>query len=339
MINKLKTTLLLSGILLAVNFLNAQTIVNIQQGKPSSIRGMAVVDDNTAWISGSKGTIAITHDGGKTWDWQQVKGFEKADFRAIEAFSDKEAIIMSSGTPALVLKTTDGGANWQVKYKNTDTSYFFDAMGFADNKHGYIIGDPINNKFLLMETKDGGETWLPFNKAPGAFPGEAAFAASGTCLRVDKDGLTIVSGGKHSRKLTWINKYALWVQNSLPFPNQKNSEGAFSLASNNNTRIFVGGDYANDKLADSVACYAIAPAYTLQILSAKQGPAGFQSCVEYISGDIFLSTGTPGSNITSDGGKTWTQIDHTSFNVCRKARHGKLVLLAGNDGKTAILKL
>ena len=102
----------------------------LQQGKPTSIRGLSVVDDNIAWISGSKGTIAITTDGGKTWDWQQVKGFEKADFRDIEAFSAKEAIIMSSGTPALILKTTDGGQNWKVKYRNTDTAYFFDAMDF-----------------------------------------------------------------------------------------------------------------------------------------------------------------------------------------------------------------
>jgi hypothetical protein len=60
--------------------------------------------------------------------------------------------------------------------------------------------------------------------------------------------------------------------------------------------------------------------------------------VEYISDDTFLSTGTPGSNITTDGGKTWTKIDDTSYNVCRKAKHGGLVLLAGNGGKIGILK-
>ena len=85
-----------------------QTVTLLQQGKPTSIRGLSVVDDSIAWLSGSKGTVAITHNGGKTWDWQQVKGFEKADFRDIEAFSAKEAIIMSSGTPALILKTTAG---------------------------------------------------------------------------------------------------------------------------------------------------------------------------------------------------------------------------------------
>jgi len=75
------------------------------------------------------------------------------------------------------------------------------------------------------------------------------------------------------------------------------------------------------------------------IKSADLGPAGFQSCVEYISSQIFLSTGTPGSNLTTDGGKNWSKIDDASYNVCRKAKHGKLVMLAGNNGKIGIFKM
>lgn len=316
----------------------AQHIEQLQGGKPTSIRGLSVVDDNVAWISGSKGYIAITTDGGKSWNWQQVKGFEKSDFRDIEAFSDKEAVIMSSGTPALILKTIDGGANWQVKYQNTDTTYFFDAMDFADRQRGYILGDPINNKFLLMETKDGGETWDMFKNRPDALPGEAAFAASGTCLKSDKGLLTIVSGGSQSRALI-NNLSGTWFEISLPFAHKKSSQGAFSVASNGQTQIFVGGDYAEDKRADSVAYYVVYGSYAPPLLSPSKKPSGFQSCVEFIQDNTFLSTGTPGSNITTDGGKTWSKIDDTSYNVCRKAKHGKLVLLAGNGGKIGVLKM
>src|SRR5476651_1512909 len=189
-------------LLLGSNALKAQKIEILQQGKPTSIRGLSVVDDKIAWISGSKGYIATTTDAGKTWTWQQVKGYEQADFRDIEAFSAKEAVILSSGTPALILKTTDGGATWDLKYKNDDKACFLDAMDFADKKHGFILGDPINNKFLLLETKDGGNTWNPFKNMPDAIPGEAAFAASGTCLRVDeKSNIDIVTGGKVARWL------------------------------------------------------------------------------------------------------------------------------------------
>ena len=327
----------LSLFLLITACLNAQSILQLQEGKPTSIRGLSVVDDSVAWISGSRGYIAITRDGGKNWAWQQVKGFEKADFRDIEAFSDKSAVIMSSGTPALVLKTNDGGVNWQVKYKNTDTTYFLDAMDFDKPQHGLILGDPINNKFLLLETNNGGETWSPFKDEPYAIPGEAAFAASGTCLRVIDSKIFIASGGKSSRLLSWSNKNG-WDYANFPIAHGKPSQGSFSVAIGKKNNVLIGGDYANDKKTDSLAVsYTTRPFKLLRPLVKE--PAGFQSCVEFIMGDTFLSTGTPGSNITTDGGKIWTKIDDTSFNVCRKAKRGKLVLLAGNGGKIGIFKM
>ncbi|ASU33136.1 WD40/YVTN/BNR-like repeat-containing protein [Mucilaginibacter xinganensis] len=299
--------------------------------------GLSVVDDSVAWVSGSRGYIAITRDGGKNWAWQQVKGFEKADFRDIEAFSDKSAVIMSSGTPALVLKTTDGGANWKVKYKNTDTTYFLDAMDFDKPKHGLILGDPIGNKFLLLETNDSGETWNPFKSQPTALKGEAAFAASGTCLRVIDGKILIASGGTNSRLLSWSDKKG-WNYINFPITHGKPSQGSFSVAQGRKSGILIGGDYANDKKTDSIAVRYLSKPLKLLTPPAKQ-PAGFQSCVEFIMEDTFLSTGTPGSNITTDGGKTWSKIDDTSFNVCRKAKRGKLVILAGNSGKIGVLKM
>jgi photosystem II stability/assembly factor-like uncharacterized protein len=321
----------------------AQTIAVLQQGKSTSIRGLSVVDDSVTWISGSKGTVAITRNGGKNWDWQQVKGFEQADFRDIEAFSDKEAVIMSSGTPALILKTVDGGVNWQVKYRNTDTAYFFDAMDFANSKHGLVLGDPIKGKFILMETVDGGDNWKMFDNLPKALPGEAAFAASGTCLRFDKNTISIVTGGSISRELVlYCDSYpTYWTPNETLLKHEKSSQGAFSLSSSYG--VIVGGDYKEDHQTDSVSEYYFYSGKEISnengVFLSKKPPSGFQSCVEFIRDKIFLSTGTPGSNITTDGGKTWTKIDDVSYNVCRKAKHGKLVLLAGNDGKIGILKI
>ena len=317
-----------------------QTVTLLQHGKPTSIRGLSVVDDSIAWLSGSKGTVAITHNGGKTWAWEQVKGFEKADFRDIEAFSDKEAVIMSSGTPALILKTIDGGANWQVKYKNTDTAYFFDAMDFDSHNHGIVLGDPIKGKFVLMETNNGGETWNFYKNLPDALPGEAAFAASGTCLRLVKGAIGIATGGTNARFIYFNITFNSWQYNPLPIIHHKASQGAFSFAMGGNRGLFVGGDYADDKNTDSVAAIASPnPNASLVYNPIKNGPVGFQSGIEYISGNIFLSTGTPGSNITTDGGKTWQQIDLTSYNVCRKAKKGNLVLLTGNNGAIGVLKL
>lgn len=320
------------------NGIKAQHIILLQQGKPTNIRGISIVDDKTAWVSGSKGYVAITADGGKTWAWQQVKGFEQADFRAIEAFSDKEAIVMSSGTPALLLKTMDGGQTWQIKYRNIDSAYFLDAMDFSDDRHGFVLGDPIKNKFLLLETKDGGDNWTNYLNCPNAVKGEAAFAASGTCLRVTHNNdIFIVTGGNAANVNKLHSNAASWIQYSIPILKGEAAQGAFSIAVNNQQMVIVGGDYQHDHRNDSTACYSINNGITWQ--QARNFPTGYQSCVEFIKNNTFLATGTAGTNITTNGGNTWTRIDTNSFNVCRRAKHGKLVLLAGSNGKIAIFKL
>ena len=324
-------------LLLLAGKLNAQTVTVLEQGKPTSLRGLSVVNDSIAWVSGSHGYIAETLNGGKTWNWMQVKGYEKADFRDIEAFSAKEAIIMSSGTPALVLKTTDGGNSWQLKYKNADTAYFFDAMDFANKRHGLILGDPIKNKFLLMETTDGGETWSHFRNEPVALPGEACFAASGTCLRANDKMIYIASGGTASRLISCLFKDEFWKYIDLPVTHGKASTGAFSLALGQKEGIITGGNYSNDKARDSLVSYFSTHTGNMISIITNQ-PSGFQSCIEFLKDQTFLSTGTPGSNITQDSGKTWKKVDDASYNVCRKARHGNLTLLAGNNGSIGVFK-
>ena len=246
---------------------------------------------------------------------------------------------MSSGTPALVLKTTDGGENWQVKYSNTDSAYFFDALDFFGSikSEGWIMGDAIQNKFLLIHSLDGGETWQQTENPPPADKGEGGFAASGTCLRTLNNIIYIVTGGLSTNLLTINASNMKWNKTALPFPKRKSSQGAFSIAVGKNSTIITGGDYSNDQRRDSTACYSVDKGVTWQL--SDKPLIGFQSCVEFINGNTFLSTGTPGSNITTDGGKTWTKIDGASYNVCRKAKRGKLVLLAGNGGKIGVLKM
>ncbi|RKR85207.1 photosystem II stability/assembly factor-like uncharacterized protein [Mucilaginibacter gracilis] len=338
--NRIKFICFLVLIFLAeINTLLAQKVTVLQQGRPTSLRGLSVVSDKVAWISGSKGYVASTKDGGRTWNWQQVKGFEQSDFRDIEAFSDKEAVIMSSGTPALILKTLDGGVSWQVKYHNRDTSVFFDAMDF-NGKYGCILGDPIKNRFVVFETLDKGLTWKQKDpsKSPVAKMGEAAFAASGTCLTINKNGLLrnnelmVVSGGSASSIMYALSTDKKWIQQALPITHSSSSCGAFSVATDSKHWVVVGGDYTHDQRTDSTACFSDNGGKTWKM--AKLTP-GFQSCVEYTSGNKYISTGTAGTWYSKDGGLNWVKIDNNSFNACNKAKSGKLLLLVGNNGRIA----
>ena len=147
-----------------INFLilflaEAQNIKLLTSGTKTSLRGLCVVTDKIIWASGSNGKIAKSIDGGITWQWLTVKGFEKNDFRDIEAFNDSTAIIMAVGEPAYILKTTNAGISWTTVYKNETKGMFLDAMDFLDDKNGVVVGDPINGHFFIARTTNGGETW------------------------------------------------------------------------------------------------------------------------------------------------------------------------------------
>src|SRR6187399_1547382 len=174
----------------------------LHTGLNTSIRGLSVVNNNIVWVSGSNGMVGKSSNAGKNWKWMTVKGFEKIDFRDIEAFDANTAIIMAIADPSYILKTTDGGETWKVVYENKTKGMFLDAMEFRDPKNGMVIGDPIDGRFFMAKTKDAGNTWneLPADQRFVADSGEAFFASSGTNIRMPYNGsVVIASGGKNSR--------------------------------------------------------------------------------------------------------------------------------------------
>lgn len=305
----------------------------------TSFRGLSVVDDNTIWVSGSRGTFARSTDGGKTFVYQQLKGYEKSDFRDIEAFDDKRAIMMSSGTPALILKTTDGGLNWKEVFRQNDSVYFLDAMDFWDEKRGVLVGDPINGHFVLLETKDGGETWreLDSTKTPKALDSEAVFAASGTSLRCigEYGKIGFVTGGKFSRTIgaNLKLKYLHWESFKLNIIQGQQTQGAFSFAINDSANIFIGGDYSNDTVTNINSCIQYLPAKKTDEMFDKivDDVKGYRSCVEAINNQSFVACGTSGIDVYKN--RYWKKISSEPFHVVRKAKKGKAVFLAGPRGK------
>lgn len=128
-------------------------------GTTVSFRGVSTVSKNVAWISGSRGTVLRTTDGGENWQNRSVEGASNLDFRDIHGIDEASAIIMSAGQPARFYKTTDGGETWAMKYDNRRPGAFFDSMDFWDELNGIAFSDPVDGEFLLMRTTDGGMTW------------------------------------------------------------------------------------------------------------------------------------------------------------------------------------
>lgn len=309
-------------------FTSAQSIKLLHEDS-LSFRGLSVVDNHVLWVSGTKGTIGKSIDGGTTWKWIKVSGFENTDFRDIEAFDKNTAIIMGIADPAYILRTSDGGDSWQTVYENKTSGIFLDAMEFWNDMYGIVVGDPIDDRIFIGRTFDGGKTWQsnPENNKPVADSGEACFASSGTNIRMlSKSEAVIITGGASSH---------IFIRNKkiqLPIIQGTQSTGANSIAiKNKKTMIVVGGDFTQKN--DTTKNCVITNDGGLTWQFPLNSPKGYRSCVEYLSKKTWITCGLNGVDLSNDAGKNWTPISTESFHVVRKAKKGKAVFFAGNNGR------
>jgi photosystem II stability/assembly factor-like uncharacterized protein len=334
------TSVLFFLFLSTIAFAQNIQVEQLTSGTKTSIRGLSVVTNNVVWASGSNGMVGTSINGGKDWKWFQVKGFEKTDFRDIEAFDGATAIIMAIDTPAYILRTIDGGSNWKVVYENKKPGMFLDAMEFWNSEAGIVIGDPIDGKIFIARTFDGGESWkeLPEQFKPAAEKGEACFAASGTNIRaLDRDEAVFVTGGMASNIFIRDQKI------KLPIVQGKETAGANSVAvwdnkklNGGNKMIVVGGDFTKDSLSENNCFYTNNRGKTWK--APKQAPYGYKSCVEYLTEKKLIACGTRGVDYSADGGDTWNVVSKDSYHVVRKAKDGEAVYFAGGNGRIGKLK-
>ena len=159
-------------------------------GSTASLRGVSAVSASTAWSSGSGGTVLRTVDRGATWQQVGPPGTELLQFRDIEAFDADHAVILSigNGSDSRIYVTSDAGQSWTLAFVNDDPNAFYDCMTFFDDRRGLALSDPPDgNKFRILSTSNGGQTWHVVSPAgmPPALAGEFAFAASGQCIASD----------------------------------------------------------------------------------------------------------------------------------------------------------
>ena len=322
-----------------VQVLCAQTLIPQHSGPKTSLRGLSVVNDSVAWVSGSNGTWAISTDAGLNWKWNQLSTYNKLDFRDIEAFSDRKAVMVNAGAPSVILLTDDGGASWKEVYRNESSEIFLDGIDFWDDKNGIIYGDPINGQMVLLKTSDGGNSWINIssNNHIALIRGEASFAASGTGIRCGKNGkVWIATGGAQSRIFYSADYGKSWNAYACPIIQGKSSTGPFSIAFYKNKGIAVGGDYLQDTSRINNT-----------LLSADKGQTwnqvviptfGYRSAVEYLSPKVLVATGPGGTDLSINAGKSWQKLSDDGYHTVRKAKSGKLVLLSGSNGKIAQIR-
>jgi photosystem II stability/assembly factor-like uncharacterized protein len=221
-----------------------------------NLRGVSAVSQKIAWASGTHGAYLRTTDG-HIWIPDHVPGAEALDFRGVVAFSAEEAFLMSSGPgdQSRIYHTSDAGRHWQLQFTNTNAKGFFDSMVFWDKTHGIVLGDPVPDEsgvpnFEILMTEDGRSwTQIPTAQIPHALDGEAAFAASNTCLAILRNpasdqNVWFATGGKAARVFHSPDRGHTWEVFETPIIHGPDSAGIFSIAFRDATHgVIAGGDY------------------------------------------------------------------------------------------------
>lgn len=289
-------------------------------GTDASFRAVSVISSDIVWIGGTKGTFVRTTNGGKTWQTGTVPDAQACDFRDVQAIDAQTAYLMSAGPAekglARLYKTTDGGQTWSLQYQTQQTGVFFDSMDFWDKQHGIVVSDPVDGKWFILTTEDGGQSWQPIPPAalPPMEPNEGAFAASGTSLVVQgKRNVWIASGmAKFGRVFRSTDRGQSWSVVNTPLPGGETT-GLFGMHffSEKNGMV-VGGNYKQEQQPGSNVAITHDGGQTWQ-LTAQTDPPGLKEAIVLLPGDRVLTVGPSGTSISADQGQTWQRLDTEGF--------------------------
>jgi photosystem II stability/assembly factor-like uncharacterized protein len=330
-------------------------------GTTQLLISVSPVNDRVVWASGTGGTYVVTTDGGKHWKAAVVPGAEALQFRDVYAVSDKIAYLMSIGnntTDFRIYKTLDGGANWTIEFTNQTVNAFYDCFAFWTPKRGIAHSDSVNGVFPELRTTNG-KTWKSIAaNMPPALPGEASFAASGTCVTTEGESNAWVAtgGSTTSRILATRDGGNTWNAYDTPLVSSP-SAGAISVAFRDRFHGVVGGgDLAVNTSADMATSDDGGRTWTPT--NTPPPVQGSIFCLAYIQGmrhgddegsghendHAVVITAETAPNFSSgsaawtpDEGRTWFQIPGASGYWAVAFSNPKAGWFVGNNGQ--ILKI
>ena len=309
-------------------------------------RGLSPVSNDVVWISGTNSTVLRTTNGGTSWTNVSPRvspeNSTAFQFRDIEAFSERSAVVLSigEGNASRIYLTSNGGKTWKPTFINTEPTAFYDCMAFENKKHGLAMSDPVDGKFRLIETWDGGLTWtiVPSEGMPAALTGEFGFAASGTCIEAAAGRWYIASGGVDPGRVFRSEDGHRWQVSNSSIAGGA-AAGVFSVRfRDERIGIAVGGDY--EKPAGNVNNAAWSKDGGKTWHKAESFPGGYRSGVSWVPGrgQVAVAVGTSGSDITYDGGRNWKAIGNGTFDAV-ECISKSVCWASGSGGRVARLQL
>jgi photosystem II stability/assembly factor-like uncharacterized protein len=311
-------------------------------GSTASLRGLSAVSENVAWASGSGGTVLRTTNKGATWQSVGPPGTQALQFRDIEAFDKDTAVILSLGDPPTppdsfrIYRTTNAGQTWSLVFQNDEPTAFYDCMAFFDKHRGLALSDPIDGRFRIIATNDGGRSWrIVEADMPPALPGEFAFAASGQCITTagGRDAW-FGGGGAAARVFHSRDRGQTWTVASTPMLSGE-AAGISALAFRDVKHgLAAGGDFADTTVAPDSLALSNDGGESWELVD--DAPNQLRSGAVWVTGRDAIIVGPNGSDASFDQGRSWSRFDDGSFHTVDCAG-GHACWASGTGGRVAYL--
>lgn len=299
-------------------------------------RGLHLSSSNNVWITGTDGVFV--HYDGENWVNGEIDSARGLDLRDVHVLGDNEIITVSAGSPGKIFKTTDCGTNWNTVYSNSNSLIFLDGFDFTKNGNGVAFGDPMNGKIKLLYTENHGNSWQDFDtsKIPNALAVEAGFAASGTGIKLFDSLIYIGLGGEKARFMRSEDFGQSWQTIETPMLHGNAGKGIYTIAFKDELNgVAAGGNWENHE-CDSSKLYTNDGGLTWYL---SEGLQHYRSCVIHLKNDIYMSTGTSGTDISYDNGKSWQFLDSVALNALQFDAENNIGFGVGSFGKIYEFKL
>ena len=251
---------------------------------------MHFTDENHGWAVGGSGAVIDTHDGGATWQCQQICPHDLKDVFFLD--SNIGWVVGDNNT---IAKTLDGGQEWILTTPPPGGQTHFRSIYFVDANHGYLSSGDGG----IWHTANGGESWATQQSG-------TLFPVSSFQFFNQNEGWAICSNWA----LRTGNGGTTWDRVTIPSEPDQNTPVYTSLFFLDESRGWASGLNASSNFNQG-----------LPVFFTKDGGATWQAKATLPFGNnttsIFFIDNlrgwigtTNGIYCTADGGDTWTLQNH-----------------------------
>lgn len=140
---------------------------NIPSPYPRGICGIQIIGDSLLFAAGEYSqfpTFIKTTDRGNTWSSYDLSSFAKG-LTAVHFFNRDTGFVVGhngvnyNNAKAVVLRTIDGGLNWETIYESPNLGQNCWKITFPSKDTGYISLESFTLPNRFLKTIDRGETW------------------------------------------------------------------------------------------------------------------------------------------------------------------------------------